>query len=494
MNSFVRGLLALIAGAALTLAFAPVNWWPAAFVLPAFLFLLWQGQSARTAAITGYLFGLGFFGIGVSWVFNSIYEFGHAPAPFAAFLTFLFVITLSLFPALTGWLQNRLLSENSPAWLRYTVLIPALWVAFEWVRGWLLTGFPWLQLGYSQLETPLAGFAPVAGVLFSSWIVAVVAAAITALVVVRGRQRLFFAGLIVLVILLGAGLQKIEWTQAIDDELNVALVQGNIKQENKWERDWLLPTIERYSDATLKQLEKDLVVWPEVALPGRYSLFKPNVLDPLQQHLVASDTSLVFGVLRETEDGLHNALVGLEDETTMYLKRHLVPFGEYIPLRNALTWLKDMVQLPASDISPGKEATLLPVGKYLAAGSICYEDAYGNEIIDMLPQANFLINVSNDAWFGDSLAPHQHLQIARMRALETGRPLLRATNTGVSAIVDYRGGLQSVSPQFEMDVLEGKIQPRTGATPYVSFGNFPVVILMALLLGIGLLLGRRANS
>ncbi|HBS25754.1 MAG TPA: apolipoprotein N-acyltransferase [Gammaproteobacteria bacterium] len=492
----IKLLIAVLSGALLTTAFAPLGWWFVAFISPAILMMLWQQANRRQAIWIGYAFGLGFFSTGVSWVYNSIHEFGHAPVPFAVALTVLFSLTLAVFPAFVGWVQAPRQStsqsnQSRAVFARYVLIFPAIWVLSEWVRGWLLTGFPWLQLGYSQLDTFFSTIAPVAGVLSGSWVIVVLIGFGFWVWSSTGKQRVMGVfGLLVLPIIL-LSLARVEWTDAVDKTLDVRLIQGNIAQENKWQSSWLVPTIDLYVGLTEENLDADLVVWPEVALPGRYSLFEQSVLTPLQAKLTQSNTDLMFGVLRKNEDGLHNALVRLNSDTEMYLKRHLVPFGEYIPFRNSLTWLKDMVELPSSDLSAGKVANTLSVGEFKVASSICYEDAYGSEVADMLPEANFLVNVSNDAWFGDSLAPHQHLEISRMRALETGRPLLRATSTGISAIVDHRGQIQSTSPQFELHVLKGSITPRTGATPYVIWQDKLIVILMLISLGAGLLLRRR---
>ncbi len=521
-----RLLAALLAGALMTVAFAPLGWWLFAFFCMAMLIYLWLDATPREAAMTGYAFGLGFFGLGVSWIYNSIHEFGQAPAVLAGALTLLFVATVALFPALAGYLQAPRKRWNARLTPRLLLVLPAIWVLTEWFRGWFLTGFPWLQIGYSQIDTLFAWPAPILGVLGVSW---VVLALIGALFLIASgsllaRSVAVSAAALLLVFCLQSG--RLHWTTPADSSLDVRLIQGNIAQEDKWRRDWLLPTVERYESLTKKNLKADLIVWPEVALPGKYDLFRETVLDPLKTFLKARHTVLVFGVLYQTERGLHNAMMRLGPsikqadkpnakdteengentakttradsggkkrenvDTQVYLKRHLVPFGEFIPLRNLLRWIADMIVLPAADLAPGDKANTLSVKGFEAAGSICYEDAYGAELADMLPRANLLINISNDAWFGDSFAPHQHLEIARMRALETGRPMLRATNTGISATIDYRGRLRKLSPQFKIDVLKDQITPRFGATPFVRWRNSAILIMMLLSLTVGLALGR----
>jgi apolipoprotein N-acyltransferase len=477
MPPFLRALgfflVSFLAGGSLVAAFAPLEWWLLAFISPAILLMLWLSASPSRAFGLGYFFGLGFFGVGVSWVYNSIHEFGHAPVPLAIILTFLFVFLLSFFPAAVGWLQAKCSHRE----IRLLVVIPAVWVLLESVRGWVFTGFPWLQLGYTQLDTPLAAIAPVLGVLGISWGILLLVGLFLVLVLSGGRLRGWALSGMVAVFVMLLVLGRIEWTQIKNKPISVALVQGNISQENKWQNDWLVPTINRYTQLTLKNLDHDLVIWPEVALPGFYDDFKSTVLDPLQVQLRKTQTDLLTGILFNENGSVHNSLLKLGKDTEVYHKRHLVPFGEYIPLRHLFNWLNQWIVLPASNMSTGSQPTLLHVADEAIAGSICYEDAYGNEMAEMLPAAGLLVNVSNDAWFGDSLAPHQHLQIARMRALELGRPMLRATNTGISAIVDYKGGVIAGSPQFEIDVLTAKVWPRVGATPYVRWGGIPVLVL-----------------
>ena len=480
-------LAAALLGAVQVLAFAPFGWWPLAWLSLAGLFALWLRAAPGRAFRLGYAFGLGLFGFGTSWVYHSIHTFGQSPAPFAAALTVGFVAVLAAFPAAVGWAQARLGRAGvGPGW-RLLAVMPALWLLAEWLRGWLFTGFPWLQVGYSQ-RLALGGYGPLLGVLGMGGVTALLAG-----LTVWGRRRPLPA-VLAAALLLGAGwgLGQVTWTRPEGRPLRVALVQGNIAQGDKWRAEWLVPTVERYLKLTRAHLDSDLVVWPEVALPGRYRLFKPQVLDPLRRELADSHTDLITGILHAQGGRLYNALLRLgKGPPAWYHKRHLVPFGEYIPLRRWLTWLEDMVVLPAADIAPGRRAEPLPAAGTAVGGSICYEDAYGAEMADLLPAARLLVNVSNDAWFGDSLAPHQHLQIARLRALELGRPLLRATNTGISAVIDHRGRLAGRLPQFTTAVLTARVQPRAGRTPFARWRNGAALALAALALVAALTLGRR---
>lgn len=480
LSFWQSNLLALLAGAITVLSFAPFGIWPLAIPALASLFFLFMSSERKAAAMHGFCFGLGLFGAGVSWVFNSIYEFGQAPMVFAVFLTVLFVLVLSLFPAAVGFFSKFWRSDNQRRYL--FVVLPALWVLAEWLRGWILTGFPWLQLGYGQISSPLAAIAPFLGVLGVSWIVALCAASLTYLVLVgRDAVKESVIGL-VLIFALSLVLGLIDVTKVDGDPRKITLIQGNIAQENKWEADWLGPTIDRYVEQTRANWTSDIVIWPEVALPGYYRQFEATVLKPLMAEAEANNTSIVSGMLTTDGEVAWNSVVKFGQEPEIYRKRHLVPFGEYLPMRGFFELFGELVVLPAGTMRPGKEAKIIDVDGTRFATSICYEDAYGNEMADMLPNANLLLNVSNDAWFGDSLAPHQHLQIAQMRSLELGREMVRANNTGVTAFISHRGELFDTAPQFEVTSITASVQPRAGTTPYVLWKNWGVIIFMTLLL------------
>jgi len=490
---------ALLAGAALVLAFAPFFLWPLAMLAPAALMLLWLKAPSRWAVSIGYCFGLGFFGFGVSWVFHSIYEFGQAPFAFAALLTLIFVLIFALYPALLGWLQRPADPTQQHMGWRLLVVMPAAWVCLEWLRGWLFTGFPWLQLGYSQLladgGTIFAAVAPATGVLGISYIVMLSVGLMLLLLLGRGWPRW---GALAGIVTLAAGLYGLghqHWSKPVGDPITVALVQGNIAQENKWEPDWLIPTVERYSRLTDAHMDADLIVWPEVALPGTYQLFRDFVLNPIQRELEKYGAELLTGVLYEGDAGrIYNSLVRIGDDPEFYFKRHLVPFGEVIPFREWMPWLNKLVLVAVDDLQPGTEPVLLHAAGQVIGSSICYEDAFGEEMADFLPQATMLVNVSNDAWFGPTIAPEQHLQIAQMRALELGRPLLRATNTGVTAIIDAQGRVTARAPVFETTVLTGEISGRRGYTPFARWRNLPLIALLAILVIAGATIIKRKEK
>ncbi|MGE0387805.1 MAG: apolipoprotein N-acyltransferase [Gammaproteobacteria bacterium] len=485
-----RAIVALAAGAVWPLGFAPFGMVPVPIVSLAMLMLCLRGQPARRATFIGWLFGAGMFGTGVSWIQISVHQFGIPYLAFSVGVTILLIAYLALYPALFAWAGARCFAGDGA--LRSILWLPGLWTVTEWLREVLLTGFPWLAIGYSQIDSPLAGLAPIAGV-HASGFAAAVSAGLLALLVARGRvvRRQVLAGFLAIWVAgLIAGLH--EWTRADGKPMSVSIVQGNIEQSVKWSRELREFTIERYRTITRIHWGRDLIVWPETAIPAFHTDVRPE-LDALQQQAERTGTTLMVGVPVMKDDRQYfNGVLALGTEPGLYLKRHLVPFGEYMPLQPLLGRLIDVLRIPMSSFSAGdSEQDLLVAAGRKVGVSICYEDAFGSLIRAALPQAALLVNVSNDAWFGNSLAPHQHLEIARMRALEAGRWLLRATNTGISAVIDPRGRVATRSPQFEAWALTAEIEPRTGATPYVKYGDLPLVIACALLCVAGAVLTRR---
>jgi apolipoprotein N-acyltransferase len=490
-------VLAALAGGVLVLGFAPVEWRPLSVLAPALLLLLWLESTPGQAFRRGYLFGLAFFGFGVSWVFNSIHVFGEAPAALAGLITASLVLFIALYPAVAGYLVNRYVPGSDA--LRLTLAYPAAWTLLEWVRGWLLTGFHWLTLGQAQLDWPLAGIVPIFGATGASWACMLTAGLLVLAMLGPGSRRwMAVAGMLFLWIM-GWLLNAATWTSPTGAALTASLVQGNVPQDEKMTDERLRPTLDLYRRMTRAHWDSDLIVWPETAVPTWHDRVAESFLRPLAREAQRHGTGLLTGVFAydpRTGDA-YNAVVRPGEDPSFYFKRHLVPFGEYLPLRGLLMWMKDMLIIPMSDLSSGDGRPLLSLPRLdnLTVGvSICYEDAYGAEINDALPQAALLVNVSNDAWFGDSLAPHQHLEIARLRALETGRDLLRATNTGISAIIDARGAIVARSPQFETHVLTGTVRPRQGLTPFSRWENWAVVILASCSLLAALVSARRTQD
>lgn len=494
---------ALLAGAATPLAFAPLGWWPLALLGPAVLFTLWLFADVRGASRRGAMFGVGFFGVGISWVFVSIHYHGYVNLPLSLFLTLLLVLVMALFPALLGYLIARFFPsrfERRYTRIKLLLVMPAAWALVEWVRGWFMTGFPWLSLGYSQTDTLLAGWASWVGVFGLSWIVALNAALLVALLLDRAG-RLWYALGLVFIWLLAWPMQKSYWTDPHGAPITAALLQGNVSQDVKWSPDSRLPSIELYTELTRQHWGADLIIWPETALPAFYDEVE-SFLDDLEQEARQHNSDMLVGLLTFGDDkySYYNTMLSLGPGSAsgsgggrgMYHKDHLVPFTEYLPLKWLLGGLVDFMQVPMSDFSRGGHYQKpLAVAGQRAGISICFEDAFGEEMIRALPEATFLVNVSNDAWFDDSWAPPQHLQMARMRALEAERPMLRATNTGITAIIDAKGRVLTRAPQFEIAVATATIQPRSGMTPYAITGNWLIVTLMSILLVVAWRLASR---
>lgn len=481
--------LAFLAGAVLPLAFAPFSLAPVAVLSLVGLLLAWRGCNARQAAQRGYLFGLGYFGFGVYWVYFSIHHFAYAPLPLAIVIMLGLVAILALYPALLGYVLNRFVADAG--WVRYLAAFPLLWVLLEGLRGWLFTGFPWLLLGYSQIDTWLAGWGPISGVLGMSWAVALTAGG-AMLLIGRLAKRWHGVAMTVLIWLAGWGLTGVPWTQTAGPSLKVALVQANIPQEIKWLPDLQARTLDIYVKLTRQHWDADVVVWPETAIPAFYHRVRDAFLPYLTQQAKAHATDVVLGipVQSSTSRDYYNGLLSTAQMDRFYLKQHLVPLGEYVPLKPLTSFILDWMQIPLSDFSAGPPGQpLLQAGGYPFASSICYEDVFEHASRDGLPEAAYLVNVSNDTWFGDTIAPAQHLQMARMRALESGRYLLRATNTGITAVIDDRGVIVNQAPMFRRHVLRSEFLPKKGATPYVAWWGEVRWLLVFLL--VGLVLGFR---
>ncbi len=495
-----------IAGLLLTLSFAPFDYPGLALVALLFLFASWQKVSARHAALRGYLFGLGAFGSGVSWVYISMHDVGGAGVLASSLLTGLFVAFWALFPALSGYLTVKIIAVNKG--LGGILLTPIIWILIEYFRGyWLLNGFPWLHIAYSQLATPLAGYIPVVGAYGTGFIVALTASVVVGIFrtvawaahcrgefIRPGRLKSPLQLITLLVLLWGAGglLRNQTWTHEIGQPIRVSLIQGNIAQDQKWRPENKINTLLSYKKMTEAHWDSTIIIWPETAIPAYLDQVNEHFLRPLSNDAKQHNTDLIVSVpvQEHTPPENFNAVITLGKEQGMYRKIHLLPFGEYLPLQPLSGFVLNMINIRLGNFTPGTlHQPLLKAGGYPFITLICYEDAFGDLSIQGLPDAAFLVNVTNDGWFGDSIEPHQHLQMARMRAMETGRFLLRATNTGMTAIVSPQGEIIGRAPLFQEQVLTGMITPMGGMTPYASLGDRPVigavVVLLFGLLGYG---------
>ncbi len=490
-TGFAPLLAALAAGLLTNLAFEPFGYFIVAFFTLALLFRLWNRASATKAAWLGFLFGIGFFGVGINWIYISVHDFGFASPILAGTTVVLLATIMSLFTAISGYLQTKI---HAPLIWRYLALIPAIWTLAEWTRGWLFTGFPWLYVGYSQTDTWLAGWAPLTSVLGVSLTVCTLAGMISLL---THKIRLIPLGIAALILLIGFIGSWTDWTDESFKPINMAVVQGDVSVIEKWDRKNAIQMLDYFVTESRAVDETDLIIWPEIALsyPDTH-LEKIGLWNILGQH----SSDFLVGTLEEEVElettRYYNSAYGIsENALQKYRKARLVPFGEYTPFRRWLDWLNDLVSLPASDMTAYElpQQPLLLAGQ-LAGVSICYEDAFPGDIIKMLPTATYLVNISEDAWFGDRLAPHQRLQMSRMRAIETARPVVRAANKGISASIDHRGQVIDQLEQSEGKVLKTTIVPTSGTTPFVRYGFIPLLILCVVLIGLSIVLSRNPES
>lgn len=517
----LRWFVAALVGAGSVPGFAPFRIAALPIIALAVLFLMWRGEGLasvpsaipagagmlmpRSAAAVGFAFGLGYFLAGTSWIYVSLHTFGGMPAWLTAIATFCFCALVACYPALAGWLGARLMlrgRHHAGDGLALLVILPAAWVATELLRGYLLTGFPWLGLGYSQVPgSPLAGFAPVGGSYGVTWLTAITAGAlalgIRRLIARDLRGLALPAAVAALVVGTGAALRSIEWTAPAGAPVSVALLQGNVAQERKFDAE-VLPSIFKQYREMIERSNARLVVLPETAFPVFLHQVEPEYLDALTKKAIEHDGDVLFGVAIADPQAraYFNAVVSTGVSVPQaYRKQHLVPFGEYLPWRPVFEWVLDVLQIPMADFTRGRTdpPTMDVAGQRLAL-SICYEDAFGNEMRRQLPAATLLVNISNDAWFGDSLAAEQHLQLAQMRALESGRMMLRANNTGITAIIGADGATLSRLPVFVNATLSGLAQGRSGSTPYIRIGDWGVIGGVATLLLMLAVAARRGST
>jgi apolipoprotein N-acyltransferase len=492
-------LLAVAAGAITPLFLAPFDLWPLALLSLALFYLGLRELSPRQALGRGWCFGFGLFGAGINWIYVSIHTYGGASPLLAGLLMLAFVAAIAWFFALPAWLWARWLRRNE-APLADALAFAALWVAQEAFRGWFLTGFPWLYAGYSQLDGPLAGLAPVGGLWLVSFTLALTAALLCNLHRLRQRKSFVAAGVALLIGPWAAGmlLKGHAWTQPLGASLSVAAVQGNIEQSMKWDPQKLDDQLKLYRDKTFTSRPVDLIVWPETAVPVLMESAQ-GYLSMMGRFASDRQSALITGVpIRQVVDQqkrFYNGITVVGDGEGVYLKQKLVPFGEYVPLQDMLRGLIAFFDLPMSDFARGPaDQPMLEAKGYKIAPFICYEVVYPEFAAGMAARSDLLLTISNDTWFGTSAGPLQHLQMAQMRALEAGRWMIRATNNGVTGLIDPFGKLSVQIPQFEEGILYGDVVPMGGLTPYLHWRSWPLIVLCLGLFGWALIAGRVAKT
>lgn len=493
-------LFAFAAGSVTVLSFAPFGFWPIQLATLAFLFwLVIRQDSLRLSLLTGWAFGAGWAIFGVYWLYISMHHYGGMPAWLAALAVLVLGSVLGLYTALAmgaaAWFKRR---GASPTLLLIAIL-PAAWMLNEWLRGWMFTGFPWIASGYAHTSNALSGYAPILGVYGIGWLAALLAGG---LVLLQARRSMLFV--LVIVLGLGAGLRTVGWTTPHGDPISVRLLQGNIAQEMKFEIDTISDTLALYYKM-ISEKPADLIATPETALPLLSNQLPENYLPQLAQFAEQSGSHIALGLPMSDGPGQYaNSVIGFgpdpATEPYRYDKHHLVPFGEFIPL--GARWFVNMMNMPLGDFTRGdllqppfavKDQWVMP--------NICYEDAFGEEIADQIaaaifndrPQPTIMLNMSNIAWFGDTIALPQHLQISQMRSLEMRRPMLRATNSGTTAVIDARGKVVEALQPYTQGSLDIEVQGFSGWTPYILYGN-TLVVALALLLFAGIHFVLRKNA
>ena len=482
---FIKLLSLFLLGATSVLGFAPFYFYPASIISLIGLFYFWHlSYTPKQAAFAGFIYGLGLFSTGIYWIYISLHEFGGMPGLMAGFSTFVLCAFLSLFPAAVGalsvWISG--VSISSKQGHTMLVAIPVLWAMTDWIRSWIFTGFPWLTIGYSQVPySPLAGYMPIVGVYGVSLITVFIASLLgfwlskkfihKSITLIWRRNAI---AILLLVWIAGSLLKLVEWTTPTGKPISVALLQGNIAQSLKWAPEIAERTLQQYLTMAEASQAK-LIVMPETALPIISSELPAEIKTRLQRHAIQNKGDILVGLVERENGEYFNSMLSIGSaESAVYRKSHLVPFGEFIPLKAAFGWIyRDWLNMPLSDLSRGSihQQPMHIAGEKVAL-NICYEDVFGEEIIRQLPQATLLINVSNDAWYGESLAAYQHMQFSQARALETGRTMLRTTNTGATAMIDPHGNVLAHAPHFTQTTLNVMAQGYTGTTPYVRFGNW----------------------
>ncbi|NLQ16042.1 apolipoprotein N-acyltransferase [Marinomonas sp. M1K-6] len=475
------GLIGIVAGAVGVTSFSPFHFWPGYFIsLIVFSLLILTSTTAKAAGWRGSSVALGFFGAGVSWVYVSIAEYGQVGSLIAGLITFAFVAVLCAFWAFSAWLAWRM-SQRLP-------LLPAsLWITLalllgEFARSTLFTGFPWLLPGYAIENTWLFELLPIGGIWLTSSILVLTSSVIASVLLKKNHQWTLLC--VLLIIWLGAAFlnySPISWVQQTGT-LKTTLIQGNVKQDEKWLAQTAGQSLAYYQQATIEHLDSELVVWPETAVTYTYPQIKPYFAS-FSQELANSNTTLITGIPDVSEDkqNYYNAIWATGDGFGLYYKRRLVPFGEYIPFAEYIGPILDVFGMPMSSFKSGDEnQPVLQVGEWGIAPFICYEIVYAEQVRRMVRDSDFLITISNDAWFGTSFGPWQHLQIAQFRAKESGRYVIRATNTGITAFINEKGAVVAQAPQFERTTLTANAKAFTGNTPYVLWGYWPTLLLLGI--------------
>ncbi|KTD20431.1 apolipoprotein N-acyltransferase [Legionella lansingensis] len=473
-------LRAFLFGLILPLSFAPFHIPGAAILSLAFFYAHLLDENKQHPFLNGLFFGLGYFGLGISWVYVSIHEYGHLNSIVSALITLFFLLYLALFPASMAVLFKKLNPPHTP--LYSGLLFSALWILFEYGRSILFSGFPWLLIGFGQFDAPIKYLLPIMGVFGVGFLTCFTATLLVVSIKLSGLRRYLALSVFVLLLLLPSTLKSLMWSKEKAEPLSVGIIQANLSMRDKWDEHLFWQLLTRYKTETEKLLGTSLIVMPESAIPLPPS-YVEDVLIELDKKGKQAGSAILLGIPKPSmidENAYFNALISLGAAKGFYLKQHLVPFGEYIP--KAMQTISEWLAIPAANLMPGKNnQPLVKIKGHPIATLICYELAYGDLLRRQLPRAEWIVSISDDGWFGHSLAMYQQLQMAQVRSLETGRYQVVANNDGLSSVINSRGEIISSLPAFSTGVLRTTLFPATGLTPWVSLGDAPVLIFCLLI-------------
>ncbi|NQY43064.1 MAG: apolipoprotein N-acyltransferase [Legionellales bacterium] len=469
--------LAFISGCLIYLVFSPYNFHIVLLIPFSYLIYVYSKIKAKESIFVGFAFGFGMFGSSVSWIYISIHEYGHIHSIISIMITLAFIFTLSTFTAIHGYFVNKFYHKN---YILNSIIFSSIWTILEWLRGWILTGFPWLYIGYSQVETIYGGFLPIVGVFGTTFIVILICCLIFGIIRNIKSFRKVIAGIVIisLVTILSCFLAEYKWTHKISNPITVSLIQSNIDQNIKWNRSNLESTLQLFFDLTNSNIDSNLVIWPESSIPLTKQ-HAHNFLDQIDNLAKNNSTGVLLGILINKDNKIYNGLIGIGNSNGQYLKQFLVPLGEFIPFKETLGKLIQALNFPLGDLHHGtSDQNNLVYNGIKIAPFICYEIAYAKSFLDFRRTAQLFLTVSNDAWFGESVALDQHLQIAQARAKQSGKYHLVSTNTGITAVINNHGKIISKAKPFEITVLNSTIYPMEGLTPWSKIGYMPIILFL----------------
>jgi len=486
INTWQKTLRAFCSGLLLPLGFAPFHMPGLAILGLALLFIQLHTHTAKHAFLIGFAFAFGFFGFGVSWVYVSIHNYGHLNFILSAMITLLFIAYLALYTGFMAFTYH-LLAKNIPLYAR-AFLFASLWLFFEYLRSTCLTGFPWLALGFGQMDSPLQHLLPLVGVFGVSWFTAFAASMLALIYLESGKRKRLWLVLFIVIMLAPTPLKYMHWTKTDEHPVSVGVIQANLSMRDKWDESLFWNILDYYQNTASNLIHsKQLVVMPESAIPLPTS-YVSDFLETLNQEAQENKSAVLLGIPHphaSNDASYHNALLGLGLAHGMYFKQHLVPFGEFIPA--AFSKINQWLNLPNPNMAPGlAHQKLITLNKHPMASLICYELAYPALLRAQLPQAEWIVSISDDGWFGHSFALYQQLQMAQVLSKQTGRSQIVSNNDGLSSLINTEGLITDKLPAFGTNVLEGLIYPATGATPWVHTGDMPVILFSTLILLVAL--------